>query len=931
MTDYKDTLNLPATDFPMRADLPTREPQLIDFWQKNQIYQQQRALRAGQPKYILHDGPPYANGHLHIGHALNKTLKDIVVKSKNLSGFDAPFVPGWDCHGLPIELNVEKEIGKAGDKVSAAEFRKKCRDYAKSQMQIQSEEFQRLGVHGDFLNPYATMDFQYEANIIRAVAEVVANGYLQRGYKPVYWCTACQSALAEAEVEYQDKMSPAIDVAFNAIAPQRFFEIFKVKLTDKEIVVPIWTTTPWTLPANEAVTLNPGLEYVLIKTPEKYYVLALDLHQVVMARYGVKDFKIIAAVKGEALENLLLQHPFLAKTAKIVLGDHVTVDAGTGNVHTAPAHGQDDYVVCTRYGIEVKNPVGSNGCFVENTPFFAGLHVFKANQPVIEKLRENHKLIHLEEISHAYPHCWRHKTPLIFRATAQWFIAMDQVHLRSQALSAVDHIEWDPDWGHARMSNMLVSRPDWCISRQRAWGTPLPLFIHKTTAELHPKTVELINAVADQVEQQGIEAWYELDAKALLGAEAQNYEKITDVLDVWFDSGVSHYCVLMQRQDLAWPANLYLEGSDQYRGWFQSSLLTGLMLKSQSPFDYILTHGFTVDTKGRKMSKSIGNVIAPEKIWQTLGADILRLWIASTDYRNEVTVSDEIFKRTADSYRRIRNTARFLLSNLFDFNPVKNLVTADKLLALDAYAIHLTMASQAEIIKAYDDFQFHHVSKKIHYFCAQEMGSFYLDVIKDRLYTMPKDSLGRRSAQTAMYYILQSLVRWLAPILSFTAEEIYQHLPFEKQASVFLTTWFEQLPEMRQNKIDWELIIKIRDEVNKALETARNANQIGSALEASVKLYVDADLKNILEPLSDELRFIFITSEASVLSAIDKTESALQTDVAGLWLEIEALDLAKCVRCWHRRADIGEYADHPELCQRCVENIESDGEKRRFA
>lgn len=931
MTDYKNTLNLPQTDFPMKADLAKREPALLNFWDEHQIYEKIRAARKDAPKFILHDGPPYANGRIHIGHALNKILKDIVVKSKAMAGFNTPFVPGWDCHGLPIELNVEKTLQASGKKVEAAEFRQLCRDYANSQIDIQREEFKRLGILGDWKNPYKTMDFDFEANIIRTLAKMIANGHLHRGSKPVHWCVQCASALAEAEVEYQDKKSLAIDVRFRAVNPADFLTRIDASCAVHPLSIPIWTTTPWTLPANQAVALNPNLEYVLILSEQdaapEYFIVAAQLATTVMQRFGIEKYRIVASVLGEALEHLKLTHPFLDKTVPVILGDHVTVDAGTGAVHTAPAHGQDDYVVSSRYDLPIENPVDDQGRFVENTPFFAGEHVYKVNEHVVEVLQEKNALLHVETIDHSYPHCWRHKKPIIFRATPQWFISMDQAGLRTKALAAIDQVAWSPEWGQARMASMIAQRPDWCISRQRMWGTPIALFVHRQTDELHPDTPALIEKVALLVEQKGVDGWHELDAETWLGEDAKNYRKVTDTLDVWFDAGSSHAAVLLRRADLQWPADIYLEGSDQYRGWFHSSLLTGTATSGISPYKTALSHGFTLDKNGDKMSKSIGNVVLPEKVWNSLGADILRLWVASSDFRNEATVSDEILQRNAESYRRIRNTARFLISNLFDFDPQKDLLARADLLALDQWAVNRTFQLQAEIKKHYDDFQFHLISQKIQQFCTVELGGFYLDIIKDRQYTAQKNSRARRSAQTAMFHILEALVRWLAPVLSFTAEEIWQHLPWKKSESVFFETWYEQPDATSQSAHDdafWSAVMNVRAKVNQKLEEARNNNVIGSGLAAEVTIYCAPELYKVLEQLGDELRFILITSAAKVHLSDGSGESLLRIEVA-------ASAHAKCERCWHRTAEVGKNAAHPTLCGRCVENVAGAGEERNYA
>ncbi|MEH6604385.1 MAG: isoleucine--tRNA ligase, partial [Pseudomonadales bacterium] len=711
MADYKHTLNLPKTDFPMKANLANREPKFLEDWEKGDIYQKIRQVSAGREKFILHDGPPYANGDIHIGHAVNKILKDIIVKSKTMSGFDAPYVPGWDCHGLPIELNVEKKVGKAGVKVDASTFRSKCREYATKQVNGQREDFKRLGVLGDWDNPYLTMDFTFEANIIRTLGTIADKGHLHQGFKPVHWCMDCGSALAEAEVEYQDKTSPAIDVMFPAIDPDALSAAFGANVDAGALV--IWTTTPWTLPANLAVALHADLDYVLVSVQraegDVVVVLAEALLESCLARYGAQAHSVLGRCKGQALEGLQLQHPFLQRHVPVILGEHVTTEAGTGAVHTAPGHGVDDFVVGKQYGLEVYNPVGSNGVFLPDTPIVAGQHVFKANAVIVELLQTSGMLLNHSPIEHSYPHCWRHKTPIIFRATPQWFISMTSAGLLPAAMNAVEQVEWIPEWGKARIESMMSSRPDWCISRQRTWGVPIALFINKQTAALHPETPRLIEEVAKRVEQNGIDAWFDLEIAELLGDEADQYDKVTDTLDVWFDSGVTHACVLRQREGLSFPADLYLEGSDQHRGWFQSSLLTSVAANGVQPYKQVLTHGFTVDADGRKMSKSVGNVVAPQQIMKTLGADILRLWVASADYRNEMTVSDEIFKRTADSYRRIRNTARFLLSNLEGFDPTENLVPAADMLALDRWAVDLAARLQDEIDEAYNSYQFHQI------------------------------------------------------------------------------------------------------------------------------------------------------------------------------------------------------------------------------
>lgn len=937
MSDYKNTLNLPQTDFPMKANLAQREPDILKKWQTIGIYEQLRRLRAGQPTFILHDGPPYANGHIHVGHAVNKILKDLVVKSKTLSGFNSPFVPGWDCHGLPIELNVEKKHGKPGVKISAEAFRLACREYADSQINIQREGFIRLGVIGDWDKPYITMQPEYEANIIRSLGKIIRNQHLQKGYKPVHWCLECGSALAEAEVEYAEKTSPSIDVRFTVVDPTDFLARFaNIKTNIKNISIPIWTTTPWSLPGNQAVSLNPSLEYSLVECDgHELLCIASALLPQVMERYQVKQHTVIGQIIGEKLLDVMLQHPYLDKQVPVVLGDHVTVESGTGAVHTAPAHGIDDYAMGKQYHLLLENPVGDDGCYISTTPIFAGLHVNKANEKIIELLKEKNVLLHSTTLRHSFPHCWRHKTPLIFRATPQWFISMDQNGLRKTALEAIDRVEWIPDWGQSRIYGMVEGRPDWCISRQRTWGVPLPLFIHKETGALHPDTDQLIEKVALAVEKKGIEAWYAMDSATLLGDQAKDYQKCMDVLDVWFDSGVTHECVLQHNPSLSFPADMILEGSDQHRGWFQSLLLTSSAMNNCEPYKTVLTHGFVVDGQGRKMSKSLGNVIAPEEVIKSLGADVLRLWVASIDYRNEIAASNEILTRTSEMYRRIRNTVRFFLANLNGFDPKEHLVEVDEMLMLDRWAVDKARVFQEEIREAYDTYQFHVVVQKLHHFCVTEMGGFYLDVIKDRQYTMATDSLGRRSAQTALYHIAHAFVRWMAPILSFTAEEVWQYLPGANLESVMLAEWYQDLPALSQdalmNQSYWDKIRLVRDAVNKEIENQRNAGKIGSALEAEVHLYCAPQLKAQLDALENELRFVLITSYADVVAEHSSPLDAVVTEVPGLRLVIHATSQQKCERCWHRRQDVSAVAEYPGLCGRCVENVAGPGEERSYA
>ncbi|HAT1866724.1 isoleucine--tRNA ligase [Legionella pneumophila] len=930
MAEYKDTLNLPNTAFPMKASLSVREPEMLADWQARGIYQKIRKARVGSKRFILHDGPPYANGHLHCGHALNKILKDIIIKSKTFSGFDAPFVPGWDCHGLPIELNVEKKVGKAGIKITPREFRAKCREYAASQIDIQREEFQRLGVLGDWYNPYVTMDYHYEANIVRALGLMIKNGHLQQGFKPVHWCIDCGSALAEAEVDYEDKTSPSIDVAFAAVNPSEFLNCFGTPSAVKPLILPIWTTTPWTLPANEAVCLHPEIDYSLIETGDSYYIVATDLVESAMARYVISHYKTLGSAKGRVFEHFKLQHPFYKRQVPVVLAEHVTTESGTGCVHTAPAHGPDDYLVGQTYRLPLINPVMANGCFAEDVELFAGLSVLKANEDILTVLSERGVLLANESIRHSYPHCWRHKSPMIFLATPQWFISMDKSNLRQAIVNEIEKVNWVPDWGKARISNMVENRPDWCISRQRSWGTPMPLFVHKTTRELHPDTLELIEKVAVMIEKSGIDAWFDLDGSELLGDDAKHYDKITDTMDVWLDSGISHFSVLKHNNDLDFPADVYFEGSDQHRGWFNSSLTTAVAMYGVAPYKTVLTHGYTVDAEGKKLSKSKGNYVALDKLVNQHGADILRLWVASTDYRHEVSISEEIIKRNADAYRRIRNTARFLLANLFDFNPVSDCIDAKELLELDRWALKRCQLLQEEIIAAYENYHFHLIYQKIHNFCAVDMGSFYLDLIKDRQYTTAKDSTARRSCQTAMYHMVKAFTIWLAPILSFTAEEIWQTIPGNNNESVFIEHWYDAWPTIDAvNMDDWEQLHIIRDEVNKALEETRQRGEIGSALAAEVTVYADDKVLPKLTRLGEELRFLLITSGAKA-SPINQSPKGLSVTDCGVSIQVIASAHEKCARCWHRRADVGQNQEHPELCLRCVGNISGYHEERRY-
>ncbi|MGP2757021.1 isoleucine--tRNA ligase [Serratia marcescens] len=938
MSDYKNTLNLPETGFPMRGDLAKREPGMLQRWYEQDLYGIIRTAKKGKKTFILHDGPPYANGSIHIGHSVNKILKDIIIKSKGMAGFDSPYVPGWDCHGLPIELKVEQLYGKPGEKLTAAEFRQKCREYAAEQVEGQKKDFIRLGVLGDWDRPYLTMDFKTEANIIRALGKIISNGHLLKGAKPVHWCTDCGSSLAEAEVEYYDKTSPSIDVTFHAADAAAVAAKFGVSNFSGAISLVIWTTTPWTLPANRAISLHPDFNYQLVQVDGQCLILAAELVESVMKRAGITEWTVLGSCKGADLELLRFKHPFMGFDVPAIMGEHVTLDAGTGAVHTAGGHGPDDFVISQKYGLEIANPVGPNGCYLTGThPLLDGKFVFKANDLIVDLLREKGALLHVEKFLHSYPCCWRHKTPIIFRATPQWFISMDQKGLRQQSLEEIKGVQWIPDWGQARIEMMVANRPDWCISRQRTWGVPMSLFVHKETEQLHPRSVELMEEVAKRVEQDGIQAWWDLDAADILGADAADYVKVPDTLDVWFDSGSTHASVVDVRPEFhGHSADMYLEGSDQHRGWFMSSLMISTAMKGKAPYKEVLTHGFTVDGQGRKMSKSIGNTVSPQDVMNKLGGDILRLWVASTDYTGEIAVSDEILKRSADSYRRIRNTARFLLANLNGFEPSTDCVAPEDMVVLDRWAVGRALAAQQDIEQAYANYDFHEVVQRLMQFCSVEMGSFYLDIIKDRQYTAKSDSVARRSCQTALYHIVEALVRWMAPIMSFTADEIWGFMPGKRAQYVFTEEWYDGLFGLAEgepmNDAFWAELLKVRGEVNKVLEQARADKRLGGSLEAAVTLYADSELAARLNSLQDELRFVLLTSAASVAPLADAPADAQASELLkGLKIAFSTAPGEKCPRCWHYTTDIGLVAEHADICGRCVSNVAGDGEKRNFA
>lgn len=921
MKAIKDTINLPKTDFPMKADLAVREPARLKEWENSSLYKSVRLARNGRKKFVMHDGPPYANGNIHIGHAVNKILKDIIVKAKGLSGFDAPFVPGWDCHGLPIEHQVEKKYGKPGVKLDAEAFRAACRQFALEQVNKQREDFKRLGILADWEKPYLTMQPSIEADIVRSLARIIENGHFHQGVKPVYWCLDCHSALADAEVEYQEKSSHSIDVAFKLINGDLKRLGLSKQVDNIELV--IWTTTPWTLPANRAIAVNPELDYELIQVElsgkVRSFIVAETLKEAFLSRINTEETAHCASFKGEALSEFLCMHPWHERQIPVLMGEHVTTETGTGLVHTAPAHGEDDFVMGKAHGLPLDNPVLDNGMFKDAEPLVGGLHVNKANTVILEALKKSEALLAVHQIQHSYPHCWRHKTPVIFRTTPQWFIGLDQNGLRKNAKFEAAKVEWIPDWGLVRIQKMLDSRPDWCVSRQRVWGVPIPVFVHRQTGELHPQTVKIMNKVAEDIEQDGIECWFKQDAEYYLQDEAKDYVKISDILDVWFDSGVTHQTVCSKHPDLQTPADLYLEGSDQHRGWFQSSLLSSVAITGKAPYKTVLTHGFIVDAAGHKMSKSLGNVVAPQEVIQKYGADVLRLWVSSSDFcGKEVSVADEIIKRCTDTYRRIRNTVRFMLGNLDGFSK-KDLVEGEKLLSLDAWMIEETSRLQKLIIEAYEHYEFHKVYQLVHQFCSVTLGGFYLDVIKDRLYTTKATSRARLSAQTTMYHILEAMVRWLAPILSFTADEIWEYMGEREEQSVYLSEWYQGFPSIKASQVDWNTVLELRDEVNKALEQSRQTGKIRSGLGAKVKISVPENTFKVLEKLGDELKFILITSDVA-LQLGAKTE-----------VEIESSEHPKCERCWHHQQSIGVHDEYETICERCVNNILGEGESREHA
>jgi len=923
MADYKDTLNLPETPFPMRGDLAKREPVWVKEWQDKGMYRRLRTIAKGRPRFVLHDGPPYANGDIHIGTAVNKILKDIVVKSKTMAGFDAPYVPGWDCHGMPIEVQIEKKHGK---NLPTAETLRLCRAYATEQIDRQRKQFQRLGVLGEWDDPYLTMAYRNEADEIRVLGRLLERGYVYRGLKPVNWCFDCGSALAEAEVEYEDRKDPAIDVGFPFAEPDKLAKAFGVKIAKPGFAV-IWTTTPWTLPGNQALNVHPELTYNLIETAKGLLILAAELQEACLKRYGL-DGTTLASCKGKALEKIRFRHPFYEREAPVYLGEYVTLDAGTGIVHSAPAYGVEDFESCRRYGMkdeEILTPVMGDGKFAASLPLFGGLPIWEANGRIIAELEKRGALLHRETHTHSYMHCWRHKTPVILRATTQWFASMDKPpkgdkagsSLRQTALRGIESTQFFPAWGQARLHGMIANRPDWTLSRQRQWGVPMPFFLHRETGALHPRTPELLEQVAQRVENSGIEAWQAVRSEEFLGGEASQYEKSRDTLDVWFDSGSTFQTVLRgsHREQSTYPAEMYLEGSDQHRGWFHSSLLISCMTDGAPPYKSLLTHGFVIDVEGRKMSKSKGNTMAPQEIANTLGAEILRLWVASADYSGELTISSEILKRVVESYRRVRNTLRFLLANTSDFDAQQHAVPVKDLVEIDRYALAMTAAMQEQVTADYARYQFHLVAQKLQSFCSEDLSAFYLDVLKDRLYTCPADSTARRSAQTALWHITHSLVRLMAPILSFTAEELWPLFAGKKDDSVFFHTWHEipVAPDAAALLAKWARLRELRNPVRKQIEDLRAAGKVGSSLQGEVEMTAPPSDYDLLASLEGELKFLMLTSAARIHRSNEPQ------------VKVKASEYPKCERCWHYSADVNGGG----LCGRCQTNLRGPGEKRK--
>ena len=929
--EMKDTLNLPSTDFPMKANLTQREPELLAYWEKEKLYEKIRQSAKGKPQFVFHDGPPYANGHIHIGHALNKLLKDFIVKIMNMKGFDSGFIPGWDCHGLPIEHKVGKKLKEKKLSLEKSEIRKQCRVYAQEFVDIQREEFKRLGIFADWENPYLTMNFSYEATIVREFGKFVEKGLVYKGLKPVHWCTSCKTALAEAEVEHDEHTSPSIYVKFPVQSgiPQSLGV-----LNPEKLYMVIWTTTPWTLPANLAICLHPEFIYVAVAYGDDTYIVAEDRLSTLVSEWELKDYKILGSCKGADWENAVCRHPFINRESKVILGEHVTLEQGTGCVHTAPGHGQDDYIVGLKYGLEPYNPVDDGGVFRPDVEHFGGMFVRKANPEIIQKLRQDGFLIRDENIKHSYPHCWRCHQPIIFRATNQWFISIDKKDLRKNALDGIGRTNWIPEWGRDRIYSMIENRPDWCVSRQRSWGVPITLFTCNACGDFINSS-DLFERIAGGVEKYGADFWFDSLPEELLpeGTVCQcggkEFSREDDILDVWFDSGVSHVAVIEKNPELNWPADLYLEGSDQHRGWFHSSLLESIGTRGKEPYKSVLTHGYVVDGKGKKMSKSAGNVIAPQKIIDQYGAEILRLWVASENYREDIRVSNEILKRLTESYRKIRNTLRYLLGNLHDFDCREDQVPVNEMLELDRYILHRFNILREKILTAYENYEFHVFYHSFSNFCIIELSAFYLDIIKDRLYTYPAKSRERRSGQTALHILLMGMVRLIAPILSFTAEEVWNHLPKNSvdEESVHMSQFLD--PEnvsFDENLVKkWEFLVELKGEVSKALETSRRDKIIGHSLDSIVKLELPDNFKAIVK--NDELKYIFIVSEVVLVDSIGSEEKIFESDsLQGVKVFSEMHPGKKCERCWHYfEPDVKEGKANGEICSRCEDHLQTAG------
>ena len=924
--EYKETLNLPKTDFPMKGNLPHREPEILKKWDEKSIYHRNLEQSENKKQYILHDGPPYANGDIHIGHAVNKILKDFIIKSKIMSGYHVPFIPGWDCHGLPIELQVEKKYGKAKFRDNPKGFILACREFAEKQIKKQKEDFIRLGIFGTWDKPYTSMDKEIESEIVNSLSKMIKNGHIYYGSKPVHWCIESSSALAEAEVEYKDITSHAVCVNFKVLN-KKDISLHEKLDKDFDVYIPIWTTTPWTLPANRAVALSSSIDYSFVKIKDRYLILAKNLIASVMDKSNISNYEILFSIDNEDFSKLELQHPFYDFKVPAIIADHVTDENGTGAVHIAPGHGTDDYLAGKKYNLEIYNPVDDYGRFYESLPIFGGKKIRECNDEIIELLKENKSLLFSENYEHSYPHCWRYKTPLIFRATPQWFMSMDNSGLRKSIQKEIPIINWLPSWGQDRIFNMIEGRPDWCLSRQRNWGVPLPLFLHKESNELHPDTQTILSKASEIIKNGNIEAWIDCDKK-LLVKDIESYTEVKDTLDVWFDSGVTHQSVLKNR-GIEETADLYLEGSDQHRGWFQSSLITSHAMYGKSPYKNVLTHGFVVDKDGQKMSKSIGNIISPQKIIKDKGADILRLWVAMTDYSKEMTISDEIIKRVSESYRRIRNTSKFLLSNISDYDGTE--IDLDNMVQIDKWIIHKAKKLNIQIQKDYSEFKFHKLIQDIINFCTLELGGYYLDIIKDRLYTSKSDGLSRRSAQKTCHILISYLNSWIAPILTFTAEEIYSKMPNAKD-SIYLTEWFDIDFSMDDHEIDiYDSLYSIKPFVSRMIEEARNDNKVGSSLECKLDLICNDKLYQNINNISDELKFVFIVSECTLRLGNENDSYSIDKNPYKLSISISKSQNNKCERCWHLNETVGTIEDHPTICRRCSDNVYGDGECRKFA